>query len=174
MEGKDTAVRVWIAELLQGKIKQIPEGPSYLIFNGNELKRVCFCGIVVSSDLFIDDGTGSVLVRVFEKKLRIDVGDCVLVVGRPRIYDNEIYILGEILKKIDSAWLAFWKKKYPFKAADLSIRVLDIVRKKDKGEGADYDSVIGELGDKGEELIVHLLATGELFETRPGKLKVLD
>ncbi len=175
MEGKDTAFHIWVSELANGILKQVPDGPSALLANDRALNRVMFFGVVVSPDLFVDDGTGSVLVRAFNQHLNINIGDCVLVIGRPRIYDKELYVLGEIVKKVDASWLSFWRRKYPLPAKiNSSARVLDVVRKKDAGDGADYDSVVSELGDKGEELIIHMLATGELFETKPGKLKVLD
>ena len=176
MEGRDTAVHAWVSELAQGKVVQKDDAPSTLVVNGKSLARVRIYGIAVANDdLVVDDGTGSVLVRSFEKSWKVAVGEPILVIGRPIVYEGELYILGELVKKIEPIWLEVRKKTESVPSAENpSSRVLEIVRKRDTGEGADYEGVVGELGDKGEELIVHLLATGELFETKPGKLKVLE
>ena len=176
MEGRDTAVHAWISELAKGKVVQSADGPSALVVNGKNLVRVRIYGLAVGTDeLVVDDGTGSILVRSFERQWKVNVGDPVVVIGRPRLYEGEPYVLGEIVKKVDSGWLEVSKKSTAAPSEEnSSSKVLDIVRKHDSGEGADYDAVISELGDKGEEMIVHLLATGELFETKPGKLKVLE
>lgn len=176
MEGRDTASHAWISELSQGKVVQNTEGPSALMVNGKSLGRVRIYGITVATDdLVVDDGTGSILVRSFERQWKVSVGEPVLVIGRPRLYEGSLYLLGEIVKKIEPSWLEVRRKIIALPSNESpSSRVLEIVRKRDTGEGADYEEVIGELGDKGEELIVHLLATGELFETKPGKLKVLE
>lgn len=176
MEWRDTAVHVWISELCGGKMVQVQDRPSALVVNDQSLGRVRLHGIVVGTEeLVVDDGTGSMLVRSFEQQWSVRVGDPVVVIGRPRLYDGELYILGEIVKKVDLLWLEVRKKvtRAPV-SGDVGTRVVDIVRRQDTGDGADYDAVVSELGDKGEELIVHLLATGALFETKPGKLKVLE
>ncbi|HLC33156.1 MAG TPA: hypothetical protein VJJ82_04985 [Candidatus Nanoarchaeia archaeon] len=176
MEGRDIAAHAWISELSQGKIVHGTDGPSALVVNGKSFDRIRIYGIAVATDdLVVDDGTGSMLVRSFDDQWKVAIGDSVLVIGRPRVYEGAIYLLGEIVKKIDAKWIELRKKiaSAP-ESQNQSSRVLEIVRKHDGGEGADYDAVVGELGSKGEELIVHLLATGELFETKPGKLKVLE
>jgi len=176
MEGKDTAVHAWIGDIIKGDYKQTENSPSALVLpNGEQLQKTRIYGIVVSSDeLVIDDGTGSILVRSFEKQLKREIGAAVLVIGRPRSYNGEAYILGEIVKIIDPKWLEIRKKQIPRAESSTSEKVREIIKKQDQGEGADYEEVLNALGEKGEELIIHLLATGELFETKPGKLKVLE
>jgi RPA family protein len=169
---RQTAIPVWISELLSGSFQQQEDTPARVILpNGSSVERIRIYGIIVSaSDLVVDDGTGSILVRSFETPAKAAIGDSVLVIGRPRIYNGQQYILGEIVKKIDPLWLEARKKnKQPTQQQD----VLSVVRALDTGEGADYNVVLAKIGNN-EEKIVHLLAVGELFETRPGKLKVLE
>lgn len=129
-------------------------------------------GIVVSdNELVVDDGSGSILVKSFEQHLPVTIGDPVLVIGRPRKFNDEYYLVGEIVKHIDPLWIEWAKKRRPQRKP---LDPLHLVRELDAGDGADYDHVVSKLGDKGEETITHLLAMGELFETRPGKLKVLE
>ncbi|MCK5025673.1 MAG: hypothetical protein KAS15_03730 [Nanoarchaeota archaeon] len=53
--------------------------------------------------------------------------------------------------------------------------VLALIRELDKGEGVDTDEVIKKSKiDSCEELIKSLLLEGDMFEVRPGRLKVLD
>ncbi len=167
------AVAIWIAELLSGSFQQNEDTPVQVVLsNGTSLERLRIYGIAVSTnDLVIDDGTGSILVRSFETPVAVNIGDPVLVIGRPRVYNDQQYVLGEIVKKIDPKWLELRKKTAPTKTQQTD--VLSIVRALDTGEGADYNAVLAKIGNN-EEKIVHLLAVGELFETRPGKLKVLE
>ncbi|MEM3154674.1 MAG: hypothetical protein QW165_03875 [Candidatus Woesearchaeota archaeon] len=165
------AVAVWIAELLNGSFQQSDNLPTQVILqDGTALERLRIYGIVVSTnELVVDDGTGSILVRSFDTPTAASIGDPILVIGRPRVYNNQQYLLGEIIKKIDPAWLELRKRT----SKPVQHDILSIVRSLDTGDGADYNAVLARIGNN-EEKIVHLLAIGELFETRPGKLKVLE
>jgi len=171
VEQRKPAIHTWISEISSGSIVQQEDQPSVLLLqNGIQLERTRIYGTVVSTgELVVDDGTGSILVRAFDANVQLPIGTFVLVIGKPRIYNNEPYILGEIVKKIDEKWLEVRKKQFPIKK---NASAIDIIKALDKGDGADYNQVAERLGD--EKIIVHLLATGELFETRPGKLKVLE
>ncbi|RMD57943.1 hypothetical protein D6825_02460 [Candidatus Woesearchaeota archaeon] len=170
---RDTAEHVWVDQLKGASFVEREDAPSALLLSdGRTVSRIRIYGIVVSPELVVDDGTGSVLIRNFDDSLALDVGDPVLVIGRPRMYEGSLYILGEIAKPIDSRWLSVAQKLWPRKKAPED--PLSVVRALDSGDGADYDAVVERLGEGGEKQIVHLLAVGELFETRPGKLKVLE
>ena len=170
MEQRKPAVPIRISELLSGTYSEQEDGPGTVIVDGTQIERARIYGIAVSTgELVVDDGTGSILVRSFDATYPISVGDAILVIGKPRMYKNEFYLLGEIVKKVDAKWIDVHKKRMPAKQHD----VLSIVRELDSGEGADYNAVLSKIGNN-EEKIVHLLAVGELFETKPGKLKVLE
>ena len=172
MEQKPTAIPVWISELRSGRFAQQEDAPSAVILqDGKELQRVRLYGVIVSTnELVVDDGTGSILIRTFETPTNAQIGDPVLVIGRPRVYNEQPYLLGEIIKTVHPDWLQLRKKQAPIKTQN----PLEIVRALDNGEGADYDEVLKRIGTKGEDIIVHLLSTGEIFETKPGKLKLLE
>lgn len=164
-----TAIPTLVTDLLSGTPVTQDNGPTVIeLPDGTIAHKIRLYGIAVSSELVIDDGTGSILVRGDHK---VSVGDPILVIGRPRTYNNQVYILGEIIKKIDPAWIQVQKQQ---KRPNTKQTAINTIRELDSGEGADYTQVITKIGDKGEELITHLLATGELFETRPGKLKILE
>lgn len=173
----DTAVHVWIGELLEGQLREQENGPSELQVNSQSLQRIRLYGLVVSADvLVVDDGTGSVVIRSFDNHFKIPLGSPVLVIGRPREFQGGRYVLGEIVKQIDMKWVELARRQKPAtqKQESPNAKAVELVRKYDAGEGADYNQIVKELGMSGEEVIVHLLAVGELFETRPGKLKVLE
>ena len=185
MERGDGSPHTWIAQLTSGKFVESENSSGILILESDQPIRRCrLFGIVVSTgDLVIDDGTGSILIRSFEKTFPFEVGTIVLAIGRPRVYNGQCYLLGEIVKPIDPKWAEIARRQHPYNSpppqnqqtpSSPETSAVDIVRTLDSGDGADYQEVLTKLGTKGEELIVHLLAMGELFETRPGRLKVLE
>lgn len=172
---EQTAKHVWISELTGGIFVQKDDAPTAVDVQGRRIYRARLYGTVVSTDeVVIDDSTGSLLVRAFDNPINVNIGDIVLVIGKPRIHNNEQYILGEIIKKIDEKWLEIRNRLHPKPNVDQKGKVIDTVRKLDSGDGADYNKVVADAGNNTEELIVHLIAVGELFETTPGKLKVLE
>jgi len=184
---RHTAVKVWISDLHAGKYARHDDSLNYVeLTDGKQLFRARLMGVVVGIDdcIWVDDGTGSIAVRSFDGSFgELDVGSFVMVIGRPRDFEGQKYIMGEILKKVDQKWFDVWKKTVdqvtPIGGTDIQesssgTDIVDIVRSMDDGEGADYEAVISKLGSGGEDKIVHLLAIGELFETKPGKLKVLE
>ncbi len=59
----------------------------------------------------------------------------------------------------------------------LNEKILKLIKEHDKGEGADMEKVIVEMKvdkDECKNLIIGLLKSGDLFEPKKGKLKVLD
>jgi RPA family protein len=119
---RQTAKVSSIGEITKGNyIKQEGWEPNYILSLKNEkISRVNLIGIVVtipenSQSVFLDDGTGKIEVRSFEKSdifKDITIGDIVLIIGRPRDFNNEIYINVEIIKKItNKGWLEYRKKE---------------------------------------------------------------
>lgn len=175
---------VWIEELHSGTFVHRDDAPNGLVLpDGREVARANVLGTVVNTDegVVIDDGTGSILVRSFDGEFSAAIGAFVRVIGRVREFMGEKYLLGEIVKATDPKWFEVKIKTVP-KAKPIlespgttsADTALDAVRSLDAGNGAAYEQVVEKLGDKGEEIIVKLLAMGELFETRPGWLKVLE
>jgi RPA family protein len=111
-----------IKELNTGKyIKQEGWEPNYILTNKDEkISRVNIIGVVVTTpengqSVFLDDGTGKIEIRSFEQGSlfsKITIGDIVIVIGRPRTYNEEIYINAELIKKIENkGWLEYRKKE---------------------------------------------------------------
>ena len=143
----------------------------------------------------IDDGTGKILLRTFENTnlfSKADVGDVVLVIGKIREYNNERYILPEIVRKLEKfEWMNLRKielkdnvieqAKEPVNEAveesakNIGEEIYLLIKKLDDGDGAAIEGVIKESNNPdAEKIISRLLENGDVFEIKPGKLKVLE
>lgn len=170
MTERDVAHFIQITDLLKNPIIEQENTPSAIAVNGTHANRIRLLGVVVSQDpIIIDDGTGSVSVRNFDYNFEVQIGDFVQCIGRPRRHNNEPYVLGEIIKKTNPLWTKYFKttNKKPKSP-------LEIIRELDTGDGANFEDAAKKIGVRGEDIITSLLAKGEIFETRPGKLKILE
>lgn len=151
----------------------------------------------------LDDGTGSIQLIVYNdntKKEDLNVGDTALVIGTVREFGNSRLIIPESMKKIDPKWGLVRRKerslelpepepkqeskeeKIDLKDFEEEIitdnpeqRIIDMIRQLDTGNGADIDEVIlkSNIADA-ERRLTNLLATGEIFEITPGRIKLLE
>ena len=212
-----------IAKLLTGKyVKEEGWKPNYILTDGNlKISRVNLLGIVVNTreaessfqSIMLDDTTAMINVREFEDTNilnNLNPGDKIMVIGRPREFNNNKYIIPEIVKKIDNdKW--FELRKLHIKLEELRNRpatetstkkteetkdgevvqedemivdseplnvqdkIIETIRKLDNGAGIDIDKIVEEVKeDNTETIISNLLKQGEIFELKPGKIKVLD
>jgi hypothetical protein len=108
---RQTACIVAVRDLLQGTfIAQEGMEPSFVKTSRGDVGRANVMGAIVSIEdaksIILDDGSGRIRVRSFDKELLCAVGQSVLIIGRPRSFSNEIYLVPEILKTIEEkAWL---------------------------------------------------------------------
>lgn len=206
---RQTAYKIRIKDILNSKyIKTEGFDPNYLEVDGQEISRINLIGVVVQKSevnnykiLTIDDGTGRISARVFENNMLLDkigVSDIVLIIGRPREFSSEKYVLIEAIKKIDSAWAKVRKleleknikegdtkddnnlvsnnKPVEECVVDLSTnnRIIKLIKYLDKGEGVSIEDISSRnIGDI-DKIIDVLLKEGDIFEIKPGKLKVLE
>ena len=238
---RQTAIKASIAMLLSGKYV-VGEGdePNRLLCGSVEVSRANLLGVVVSKEssdsagsasLLVDDSTGRLSVRAFGENREINdtnVGDPVLIIGKPREYGGEGFLAPEIIRKIDNPkWievrkhelaLVFQHKKAAGGDLPLAIpgqgmvlpkgkeqvvdagresrasppekegkqqeeaalylpqeEILTLIKTLDRGEGADVERIIGCSTQKNSEQIIDtLLKNGDVFELKPGKLKVLE
>jgi len=219
---RQVSYKVKINDILKGEyIKEEGEWvPNYIKIGNDKVSRVNIMAVIVSKEnlentnyqiLLIDDGSGKISIRSFEEGTNFDnlnIGDFVTVIGRPREYFNEKYIVSEILKKVeDSSWIEVRKlelnknneikeqeqppsSKPEIKSEptnneevieevqeedDINKKIFDLIKEIDVGEGADTQEVITKSKvEKAEGIITKLLEQGEVFEIKPGKLKILE
>ena len=188
--------------LLQGSfVKTEGWTPSYFSTELGNISRVNLVGVIVSKEsaggALIDDGSGRLLLRSFDDAPfeKFEIGDLVLVIGRPRIYNEQKYIIPEKIKKIDPKWCAYrraqlniLKTRLPLVKKETRIalepitkivnyfqKALEFIKDLDDGTGAEINEIAKRTGaPNAEEIIRKLIEEGEIYEIRPGKVKVLE
>jgi len=214
---RQTAYKLWIGDLINSKFdKREGDMPlNYVEVGEKMVSRVNLVGSVVFKfenedktylTVTIDDGSGNVRLKTWREDSEVlrglGIGDSVLVIGKPRNFNNEIYVVPEIVKKLDNEkWLELRKLELvkehgEFKAevvGEMKVseekvvsdeptesvrrRVIDLVEKHSDEFGADIEIVISQsgLGDSDcEEIINDLLKEGEVFSPKSGKIKLID
>lgn len=126
MEGtfqkRRTAYKFWIKDIINSTTIT-KEGTHFFEIRGRETARTNVIATVVDkqtntdntfSTITLDDGTETIRVKTWKedtKKLEdINIGDQVMVIGRIRVYNDEIFITPEIAKKQEPEWLLVRKK----------------------------------------------------------------
>jgi len=172
-----------------------------LIIEGKKVRRVRILERVENINIgniisFYVDGVN---VRYFEdKSVYIEEGDVVDVIGRPRVYDGEKYIMAEIIRKRNEKWIKLRDleikktRKYLLERSesyeeDLEEEIYaeilnpDVVKDKilaiiDKFGEITYDEISRMVRIPEEDLekyLSELKESGDIFEPRPGVYKAL-
>lgn len=104
--------------------KQEGWNPNYIEVNSEKVFRVNVIGIIVSKEqisqgnyiLSVDDGFSTMSLRTFDRPemfSTVSIGDSVIVVGKPREFNGERYILTEILRKVeDNNWITYRQRLF--------------------------------------------------------------
>ena len=215
---RSTAYRVKIAEIVNGEfIKQEGFNPSYIIIRSNNVSRINIIATVVGkyiaedenyAAITIDDGSETIRIKGFGPdviKLKgAKVSELVRVVGKIKKYNEEMYLIGEVITKLDDPnWLIVDQLELKsikteivpvsnnteekvsetesevikIEAENPNMNILSLIKNEDKGEGALLENIIKNSGldDEGaKNAIFNLLKTGEIFEPKKGILKILD
>lgn len=205
---RQTACKIRIKDILDSKyIKNEGFNPNYLDVNSQKVSRVNVIGVVVDKadinsqkSIEIDDSTGKISARSFEDMILLDnvnIGDIVLIIGRPREFSSEKYIVIETIKKIDPAWAKLRKLELNDEKAEKfantntdkisggklieedivdsspANKVVKLIKELDKGDGVTIEEISKNNRDV-DKIIDMLLKEGDIFEIRPGRLKVLE
>lgn len=185
---RQVARKVRIKDIIGGSFVR-SEGefePSFIrTADGTSFSRVnviaAVCQEPADGSSMIDDGTGQIGLRSFDGPLQgFSLGDVVLVIGRVREYGNLRYLMPEIVKRVQKpGWIEYRKKELleepTLQPLTLFDKAISAIKRLDKGDGADTESVLTEMGSVGSEgMIDSLLKEGEIFELSPGRLKVIE
>lgn len=209
---RQVAYKVRIADILDNRyVKEEGWLPNYVAVGKKKVSRANLLGVIVSKDMqeedvvsqnfTLDDGTGRIALRFFEAAADLDVGDMVTVIGRPREFGAERYVVPEVIKKVkDPRWVEFRKleiasekglapEQEHLQAPEaLSVEteefvddssplsdIIRIIKELDGGAGVDFDEISAKSGKQNAEGIVNkLLEQGDIFEVKPGRYKVLE
>jgi RPA family protein len=123
-QGRQIAYKVRISDIAGGSyVKEEGWQPNYILTaSGLKVSRVNIIATVVSIEpgtpnnvIIIDDGTGTIGLRSFEERptlQNLEIGDLILVIGRPREYNTEKYIVPEIAMKLkNEGWVKVRQKE---------------------------------------------------------------
>ncbi|MBS3155114.1 DNA-binding protein [Candidatus Woesearchaeota archaeon] len=116
---RDVAHRIWLKNLKNASffMKESELDSNHILFNNKKISRVYIIATVIQkfenddnsyAAITIDDGSSDIRVKSWKEDTKLInnfmVGDLVLVVGRVRKYEDEIYISPEIVKKVNPNW----------------------------------------------------------------------
>ena len=201
IQDRKVAKKVPIIDIIKGTyIKRPGWEPSGVLTKYGEITRVNIIGLIVSKtqtenslSFLIDDGTGSINTRLFEKpNIDFELGDFVRIVGRVRENAGTHFIVPELLKKTNKKWhelhnieLKLQKKitpKLPVEQTEKDEfetgpyqKILNVISVLDKGSGVDMQDIISHIKIENCEEIIHsLVEEGEIFEISPGRVKLLE
>lgn len=215
MQERNVAHRIWLSNLCSG-IYVESEGefePNYVQLQEERVSRVNVVGTVIDkftgesatfSSLTIDDGSASMQLRAFKENMRIfnniGVGDLVLCIAKPRLYQNEIYLVPDVAMKLDNPNWELLRKVELFKAYGKP--QASIIRENPQAAIAmppkNYDGIvkqkaleiITQQGDSGTtivflseqirkpeddtvQLIEDLVRMGLIYQDKPGYYKII-
>ncbi len=188
---RQTAFKVSIKDMLNGKyVKDEGWQPNYVLVNNVRVSRVNLIAVVVEKkeeECFLDDGSGKISVRKFDNApFNFEIGSVVLVIGKIREYFGNRYIIPEIIKNIENKkWIDVRIAELKLNEIDIldapfhpnenySGKIIEFLKEQDSKGGVDINVVVDFIGnDNTEEIISNLIKEGEIFEIRPGKLKIL-
>ena len=145
------------------------------------------------ASITLDDGSGQIRARVFgndiAKLQETSQGDTLIIIGLLRSYNQELYILPELIKKADPKYLLVRKleiektfskpltSEQKSKIKVLKDEIIDKIKAAELKEGIDKEEIILTLKDSRPETITQelqkLLEEGIIYEPRPGRVRYL-
>ncbi len=141
----------------------------------------------------LDDGTGQIKARVFSdnfhKFQNVTQGDTILIIGFLRSFNQELYILPEIVRKQEPKYLLIRKleieKSIPKpltnqekqKIKVFRDEILELIKNSEKDQGIDKEDIIMKFKDTKPEIIsqeiIKLIEDGVIYEPSPGMVRYL-
>ncbi len=113
-----TAFKYSIGMILNGTPKIVDNKFQFQEINGIGVLRTNIVGNVVDkyvsdqkpySNLTLDDGTGNIRIKAFadnaQTLMPFEIGDCIKIIGLIRFYNDEIYVVPELITNVDPQWL---------------------------------------------------------------------
>jgi RPA family protein len=136
----------------------------------------------------IDDASGQLKLKAFGDDIaafeNVMQGDTLQIIGNVREWNGELYVIPEIVKKVDPRWLLVRKLEIQNARKDMPVDanspLKDIVMKKIKDAevdgGIDASAIILDTEASPDLIngeIKKLLEEGLVYEPRPGRLRYL-
>ena len=201
-----TAYKLRIGDIIRGKPIIEEEKLNFLELGDKQVNRVNVVANVIDkfessgtredgspkkfSSLTIDDASGQIKVKYFgddvDRFKEINQGHTVIVIGTLRWFNNELYILPEIIKLQDPQYLLVRKLELEKNAPKAEVpkeevkaikdQIIDMIKAGEGDGGIDTDKLIMEIKASPEIInqeIQKILEEGLAYEPRPGKIRYL-
>jgi len=204
---RETAYKIRINDLLRGtqifeEIEGMNKRLKFVELGDKKIVRVNIIANVVDkyesegerrfASITLDDGSGQIRARVFADDMNkfkdISQGDTLVIIGLLRSFNQELYILPEVIKKQPPKYLLIRKleieksyPKLPTSTEKKEIRalrdeVINLIRESESSEGIDKEEIIMKIKSPPQLIsqeIQKLLEEGIAYEPRPGRVRYL-
>ena len=201
---RNVAYKLRIGDILKGKpIMSEPSGEQPARFMFLELgdKKIVRVNVLANCvdkyvqdgekkyvSLTVDDASGQIRLKTFGDDIdsikNFAQGDTLQIIGNVREYNSELYILPEVVKKVDPRWLLVRKLEIQKSRKDIPLQsnapvrdlILDKIKKSEPENGLDVDGLIMDTEASPDLInaeIKKLLEEGLIYEPRPGRLRYL-
>ena len=193
------AYKLRIGDILAGKQIIEEERFNFLELGDKQVIRVNIVANVVEKyesegdrryiSLTLDDASGQIRIKIFgedtEKFKEIKQGDTIMVIGKLRFFNNELYILPEIIKQKDPRYLLVRKleleKEKPKQVDKEEVKavkdqIIEMIKAAESNGGINTDQLIMKIQaspDIINQEIKKMLEEGLAYEPRPGKIRYL-
>ncbi|MFA5176408.1 MAG: OB-fold nucleic acid binding domain-containing protein [Candidatus Nanoarchaeia archaeon] len=111
---RQVAYKVWIRDLVNCPYYLGELESSYSLINNKRVSRAHVVATVIQKfesenkeylTVTIDDGSGDIRLKTWKEDIKLisnlEVGDLILVIGKVKKYNDEVYLVPEIVKKVD-------------------------------------------------------------------------
>lgn len=204
---RETAYKLRIGDLLRGnqifeQSENLNPRLQFIELGDKRIVRVNIIGNIVDkfesegerkfASITLDDGSGQIRARLFGEEIsrfqEIVQGDTLIIIGLLRSFNQELYILPEIIKKTDPRYLLIRKleieKEIPKQLTSkekqevkaLRDEIIDLIKNSEEREGIDKEEIVMKLKANPSIIsqeIKRLLEEGIIYEPRPGTVRYL-
>ena len=142
------------------------------------------------ASLTVDDASGQLKLKAFgddiEPLKEIMQGDTLQIIGNMREWNGELYMIPEVVKKVDARWLLVRKLEIQNARKDLPAgengdsglkdQVMEKIKEAESEGGIDTETIIMDIEASPDLINVEikkLLEEGLIYEPRPGRLRYL-
>lgn len=197
---RNVAYKLRIGDILKAKPIMIDGRFAYTELGDKKVVRVNLLANCVDkyvqegekkyASLTVDDASGQIRLKTFGDDIGflkdVQQGDTLQIIGNIREWNSELYLLPEVIKKVDPKWLLVRKLEIqnsrkdikPSDGGNIPLRdsILDKIKNSEKDGGVDIDAIIMDTEaspDLINQEIKKLLEEGLIYEPRPGRLRYL-
>lgn len=195
---RNVAYKIRIGDILKGKPVSEEAKFLFLDLNGKKVVRVNILANCVDkfiqegekkyASLTLDDASGQIKVKAFGEDIeflkKVSQGDTLQLIGNIREWNQELYILPEVIKSVDPRWLLVRKLEIQRskedipdeKTSTLRDKIMKLIRSSEENGGVEMEKIIMDTEAKEnsvKDIIKRLLEEGLIYEPRPGRIRWL-